>query len=627
MPEKWKGRRNHTGERERLSFMATRTRAFGGWRKMARYFPQNAKVTFMKRVRLPLVCLLIYLVGGCATVGRDAVKTPSASTIDVKLIAFNDFHGNLKTPGLRVPVADASKSTGFRFEAAGGIEQFSALAQRLKAKNPNHAMVSAGDMVGATPLLSALFKDVPTIEAMNLVGIDFHAIGNHEFDNGITHLKRLKNGGCKVDDKTGQPDCEGRAPFAGANFAFLAANVIEESTGKPLFPAWGFKEFEGIKVAFIGMTLRDTPSLVHSESTRGLRFLDEVETVNALVPQIRVQGIEAIVVLWHQGGLQSGGFDECVNFESDNGFKEMVERFDAAIDVVISAHTHVHYVCHFGGKLVTSANSFGTMLTEIDLKLDRVSRDVAGKSARNHLVNPTGPRDQRLAAPLETYVALAKPLENRIVAKATRELELNRVALDETEIGNLVADAHQSAGPISKNRGDNPSLSAAHFVVNDPQAIAFNNPDSVRSPLIPAADGSVTYGDLFKIQPFQNNLVSMTLTGAQIKEALEQQFTGDRVRIMGVSRGFAYSWDNSRQKGDKIIADSITLNGIVIKPDERYRIIAISFLAAGSEGFRVFPKGTDRVVGLLDVDALDNYLSAASPYTPPPLGKRITRRN
>jgi 5'-nucleotidase len=607
--------------------MATRARAFGGWRKMARYFPQNAKVTFMKRVRLPLVCLLICLVGGCATVGRDAVKTPSASTIDVKLIAFNDFHGNLKTPGLRVPVADASKSAGFRLEPAGGIEQFSALAQSLKAKNPNHAMVSAGDMVGATPLLSALFKDEPTIEAMNLVGLDFHAVGNHEFDYGIAHLKRLKNGGCKVDEKTGQPDCAGRTPFAGANFTFLAANVIEESTGKPLFPAWGVKEFEGIKVAFIGMTLRGTPNLVQPNGTKGVRFVGEVETVNALVPQIRAQGIEAIVVLLHQGGLQSGGFDECVNFESDNGFKEMVERFDAAVDVVISAHTHRYYVCHFGGKLVTSANSFGTMLTEIDLKLDRASRDVVGKSARNHLVNPDGAKDQRLAAPIDTYAALAKPLENRIVAKATRELELIPVAPHETELGNLVADAHQSAGSISKDDGNNFSLSAAHFVVDDPRAIAFNNPGSLRSPLIPAADGSITYGDLFKIQPFQNNLIAMTLTGAQVKEVLEHQFTGDRVRVMGVSRGFAYTWDDSRQKGDKVIANSITLNGIVIKPDERYRIIANSFLAGGSEGFNVFPKGTDRIVGALDVDALVNYLSSMSPYTPSPLGKRITRRN
>ena len=580
----------------------------------------------MTRVLIPLVCMSLFF-GGCATPNREAATPKIASTVDVKLIAFNDFHGNLKTPSLRVPVVDASKSTGFRFEAAGGIEQFSALAQSLKAKNLNHAMVSAGDMVGATPLLSALFKDEPTIEAMNLVGIDFHAIGNHEFDYGITHLKRLKNGGCKIDDKTGRPDCAGRAPFPGANFTFLAANVIEESTGKPLFPAWGVKEFEGVKVAFIGMTLRGTPTLVQPNGTKGLRFRDEVETVNALVPQIRAQGIEAIVVLLHQGGLQSGGFDECVNFESDNGFKEMVERFDAAVDVVISAHTHRYYVCYFGGKLVTSANSFGTMLTEIDLKLDRESRDVVGKSARNHLVNPEGAKDKRLAAPIETYAVLAKPLENRIVAKATRELALIPIALEESELGNLVADAHQSAGPIAKVDGKNLSLSAAHFVVDEPHAIAFNNPGSLRSPLIPAADGSITFGDLFKMQPFQNNLISMTLTGAQIKEVLEQQFTGDRVRVMGVSRGFAYTWDDSRQKGDKVIADSIMLNGIVITPDERYRVIANSFLAGGSEGFNVFPKGTDRIVGSLDVDALVNYLSAKSPYTPPPLGKRITRLN
>ena len=611
----------------RAGWRCARAKGSDDSRKMARTFPTNTKVAAMTRVLLPLVCLAISIGGGCATSNREAVTPNIASTVAVKLIAFNDFHGNLKTPGLRVPVADASKSTGFRFEAAGGIEQFSALAQSLKAKNPNHAMVSAGDMVGATPLLSALFKDEPTIEAMNLVGVDFHAIGNHEFDYGITHLKRLKNGGCKVDDKTGQPDCEGRAPFTGANFTFLAANVIEESTGKPLFPAWGVKEFDGIKVAFIGMTLRDTPNLVQPNGTKGLRFRDEVETLNALVPQIRAQGIEAIVVLLHQGGLQSGGFDECVNFESDNGFKEMVERFDAAVDVVISAHTHRYYVCNFGGKLVTSANSFGTMLTEIDLILDRASRDIVGKSERNRLVSPDGPKDQRLAATIETYAVLAKPLENRVVAKATRELELNPVPIGETELGNLVADAHQSAGSIAKDRGQNLSLSNAHFVVDDPHAIAFNNPGSLRSPLIPAADGSVTYGDLFRIQPFQNNLVAMTLTGAQVKEVLEQQFTGDRVRIMGVSRGFGYLWDDSRRKGDKIIADSITLNGIAIKPAERYRVIANSFLAAGSEGFSVFPEGTDRVVGSLDVDALVSYLSSRSPYTPPPLGKRITRRN
>ncbi len=575
----------------------------------------------MKRM-LPLLFLSsAVFIGGCATSGDG--RAPLSATVDVKLIAFNDFHGNLKTPSLRVPVPDASKSTGIRFDPAGGIEQFSALVQSLKAKNPNYAVVSAGDMVGATPLLSALFKDEPTIEAMNLVGVDFHGVGNHEFDYGIKHLKRLKEGGCKVDEKTGQPDCDGRAPYAGAMFTFLAANVIEEATGKPLFPAWGVKEFDGIKVAFIGMTLRGTPAIVRPGGADGLNFRDEVETVNALVPQIRAQGIEAIVVLVHQGGVQSGNLNECSNFSSDTGFTEMVQRFDPAVDVVISAHTHRYYICDFAGKLTTSAGSYGTLVTEIDLKLDRATRDIVGKTARNLVVSPEGPKDARLAALIENYDTLVKPRENRVVAKVTRELPIMANEAGESLLGNLIADAQTIN--IVQAPGSESQISAAQFATSAPRTIAFNNPGSLRAPLIPAADGSVTYGELFKIQPFQNDMIGMTLTGAQLKEALEQQFTGDRVRIMGVSRGFSYTWDDSRPRGDKVIADSIKLNGIAVKPDERYRVIANSFLAGGSEGFSAFLKGTDRRVSLLDVEALVNYLSSVSPYTPPPIGERITR--
>ena len=278
------------------------------------------------------IAVSVALLVSCAQAPQSFPSVAAAiGTIEVKIIAFNDFHGNLKTPNLRVPVPDASQSTGMRFEPAGGIEQFSALIQSLKAKSKNFAVVSGGDMVGATPLLSALFKDEPTIEAMNLVGVDFHATGNHEFDYGIKHLQRLKNGGCKVDDKTARLDCGGRPPYAGAKFEFLSANVIETATGQPLFPPYAVKEFDGVKVAFIGLTTRTTPSIVRPGGTAGVTFRDEVETVNALVPKIRAQGIEAIVVLIHEGGIQSGGIDDCTDFKGD--FKDMVERFDPAIDV------------------------------------------------------------------------------------------------------------------------------------------------------------------------------------------------------------------------------------------------------------------------------------------------------
>jgi 5'-nucleotidase len=355
----------------------------------------------------------------------------------------------------------------------------------------------------------------------------------------------------------------------------------------------------------------------------GVSFHDEVETINALVPQIRAQGIEAIVVLVHEGGIQSGGLNECTDFKGE--FKHMVERFDPAVDVVVSAHTHRFYICDFGGKLTTSAGSYGTLVTEIDLRLDRATRDIVARSGRNLVVRPDGPKDARLSAHVENYAKLAKPLENKVVAKVTRELPSVANAAGESLLGNLIADA-QTVN-INRAQVSELQISEAQFATSAPKAIAFNNPGSLRAPLIPALDGSVTYGELFKIQPFQNDMISMTMTGAQIKEALEQQFIGERVRIMGVSRGFSYTWDNARPRGDKVIAASIKLNGITIKPDEGYRVIANSFLAGGSDGFSTFLKGVDRRVGLLDVEVLVNYLSSLSPYSPPPIGERITRLN
>ncbi len=570
--------------------------------------------------------LLLVCLAGCGSLPVVNPPADSAPPVEVKLIAFNDFHGNLKTPSLRIPVPDKSQSTGFRFESAGGVEQFSALVQSLRNSNPNHAVVSAGDMVGATPLLSAFFSDEPTIEAMNLVGVDFHGVGNHEFDYGIKHLKRLQAGGCKLNEKTGLPDCEGRAPFAGAKFQFLAANVLETSTAKTLFPAYAIREFEGIKVAFVGMTLRGTAALVRPGGSAGVEFRDEVATVNALVPEIRRQGIEAIVVLIHEGGVQMGGISECVDFKGE--FKALVEAFDPAIDVVVSAHTHRYYVCEFGQKLVTSAGSYGTLVTEIDLQLDRKSHDVVRKSARNVVVKPDGPRDPRLTDLVDRYTALAKPLETRVVARLTRELPNVSNAAGESLMGNLIADAQANAFGLTAAQAQELRLSPAQSGSDGSlRPIAFNNPGSVRSPLIPAADGSVTYGDLFKVQPFQNDLIAMVLTGAQLKALLEQQFAGARPQVMGVSKGFSYAWDPARPAGDRVILESIRVNGFPMVMTDRYRIVANSFIAAGSDGFGKFTEGTDRRAGPLDLEALVNYLTAQSPYSPPPLGERVTRIN
>ena len=559
-----------------------------------------------------LIAALGILVASCAQIPRTQsprAETASA-TVEVKIIAFNDFHGNLRTPSLRVPVPDASQSTGIRFEPAGGIEQFGALVQKLKAKNKNFAVVSAGDMIGATPLLSALFRDEPTIEAMNLVGVDFHAVGNHEFDYGTTHLKRLRNGGCKVDEKSKQPDCDNRPPYIGAKFEFLAANVIENATGQTLFAPYAVKEFDGVKIAFIGITTQTTPSIVRPGGTAGLVFKEEAETINALVPVLKAEGIEAIVVLMHEGGEQTGAINQCIDFKGRG--RDIVEKLDPAIQLVITAHTHRYYVCEIGNVLLTEAGSYGTLVTEIDLVLDRSTRKIISRKAVNLVVDPNGAKDAALSALVDRYALLAAPLENRVVGKLTREVNAVVGPSGESTLGNLIADAHLF-GTAAPDKGG--------------AVIAFNNPSSLRAPIIPDADGAVRYGELFKAQPFQNDLIVMTLTGKQLKNLLEQQFNSrDNPRLLGVSRGFSYTWDNAKPRGEKIIAGSMKLNGTPIDPALQYRVTANSFLAGGSAGMGMFREGTERQVGMLDLEALVELISTGSPYTPPSVG-RLVRLN
>lgn len=574
----------------------------------------------MIRSRPLLVLLATLFAGGCATPVRIESPPPTPQPLELKIIAFNDFHGNLRMPSLRVAVPDATASTGLRFEPAGGIEQFAALAKAKRQGAKHSLLVSAGDLVGATPLLSAFFRDEPTIEAMNLVGLDLHAVGNHEFDYGIAHLKRLKAGGCVA--KNGTADCSDRAAmgaYPGAAFPFLAANVIEETSGKPLFPAYAIREFEGIKVAFIGLVLRNTPSIVRPGGTAGTTFIDEALAANRLLPELRAAGVNAFVVVMHEGiGTRPGALSDCNLPEADGrnslaelalSGKRVAESLDPDISLVISGHTHRYYVCHFGSRLVTSAGSYGTVLTEIDVTLDRVTGRMLSQKAVNHRVDPAGPKDPALSAHLSAYQALAEPLEQRRVTRLTMELPNVPNAAGESLVGNLVADAHL-ASASSPDKGG--------------AVIGFNNPRSNRAPLIPRPDGGIRYADLFATQPFQNDLIVLNLTGRQIKAALEQQFTG--AGILNVSAGFSYTWDPSRPSGQKVLAESMKLNGQPIDPDLQYRVVANAFLAAGSEGMSAFAEGTDRQTGVLDLEALVGYLAAKPEYVPPPTG-RIRRVN
>jgi 5'-nucleotidase len=553
--------------------------------------------------------------------------------VDVKLIAFNDLHGNLEPP--RVSITAPSNGGGTVPVPAGGAAYMASAIASLKARNENNAVVSAGDMIGASPLVSALFLDEPTIEAVNAMKIDFNAVGNHEFDKGQTELLRMKNGGCAKN--TPLEPCRVNKSFPGANFGFLAANTVK-TDGNTLFPATGMKTFtkDGatVKVAFIGMTLKGTPSIVTPAGVAGLSFKDEADTANALIPQLKAEGADAIVVVVHEGGTTTVGYNDksCAGLSGD--ILPILDKLDAAVDVVISGHTHRPYICDYSKTnpakpfLLTSAGQYGTLLTDINLTIDTRTRKVTAKSADNVIVQgeaytsgantvavtdqyPVFGKNQEVAALISQYLSVAAPLVQRVVGTLAGPATRTQTASRESVLGNLIADAQLDATSPSNKGG---------------AQIAFMNPGGVRADLMPANDGNVTYGQLFNVQPFGNSLVVKTMTGAQIKALLEQQFnsgtnTVASPRVLLPSRSLSYSYSLSAPAGSRI--SNMSLNGTAMTDGASYRVTMNSFLATGGDNFTVFNQGTDTLGGDQDVDALEAYIKANSPLSPP-AANRIT---
>ncbi|MFM8428037.1 MAG: bifunctional metallophosphatase/5'-nucleotidase [Chloroflexota bacterium] len=548
--------------------------------------------------------LIVALLAVAASASMSAAQAKPSGTVNVQILALNDFHGNL------LPPSGSSGRVGTI--DAGGVEYLATHINNLRALNPNTVVVSAGDMVGASPLISALFHDEPTIEAFNLIGLDFNAVGNHEFDEGWSELVRLQEGGCHPVD-----GCLDGDDFAGAEFQFLAANVTRKDNGKTIFPAYKMRSFAGAKIAFIGMTLEGTPSIVTPSGIADLNFLDEADTVNALIPELKAKGIETIVVLIHEGGVQSSPapYNGCVGISGP--IVDIVNRFDDEVDVVISGHTHQPYNCTIDGKLVTSAFSFGRLVTKIDLTIDRETGEVTTMAADNRIVTRDVVKDSFLTALVNKYNALVAPIANRVIGSITGNITRTTNAAGESALGDVIADAQLYATTDPANGG---------------AVIAFMNPGGIRADLnyagSPAGegDGNVTYGESFTVQPFGNNLVTVTMTGAQIDTLLEQQFVGcgqTSNRILQVSNGFTYSWSSSAPACNKVDPTSIKLNGVTLDPAGSYRVTMNSFLADGGDGFTTFTLGTDRLGGAVDTDALEAYFAVFSPVAPGPMN-RIT---
>jgi 5'-nucleotidase len=519
-----------------------------------------------------------------------------AASVDLRILAINDFHGYLRPSPGGIRVADPEDKTKKIAVPAGGAEHMATLVKQLRKNHKNTIFVAAGDLIGASPFLSAMFHDEPTIESLSMMGLEVAAVGNHEFDEGGDELKRMQNGGCHPVDK-----CQGSHPFLGAKFRYLAASTIEKNTGTTIFPPYAIREFDGIAVAFIGLTLKATPDIISPVSAAGLEFKDEADTVNALVPELKARGAEAIVVLIHEGGYPTGDYNECP--EISGPIVEIVKKFDRAVDVVITGHTHQAYVCEIDGRLVTSGDKYGTLVTAIDLKLDPNSRDVISAKADNIIVRTAAyAKDPEQTALLEAYDKFAAPIADRRAGSITETLSRAPNEAGESALGDIIADAQLAATRADKDGG---------------AAIAFTNPGGLRADITKKSDGTVSYADVFASQPFRNQLVTLTLTGSQIKNMLEQQWLDPRrPRILQVSKGFSYAWDNAKPNGDRVIAASMSLNGERIDPAKSYRVTVNNYLSVGGDGFTVLKEATAPQIGVFDADALYAYFQANSPIAP-----------
>ena len=535
---------------------------------------------------------------------------PKGQLIDLQILGFNDYHGHLESTG-NGTVAGAE---------AGGSEYLSTMLSELRQGNKYSLTVAAGDLIGGSPAFSGLFHDEPSVESLNAMQLDISGVGNHEFDEGVTELLRMQDGGCHPVDGCYFPD----APYPGADFQWLAANVVNEAGETPL-PPYQIERFNNVKVGFIGMTLEATDTLVAADGIQGWDFLDEAETANALVPVLQAQGVEAIVVLLHEGGSQTpppGDVDACVGISGP--IVAINAALDPAIDVMITGHTHLPYNCVLPDaagepRIVTSAYSYGRVVSELNLVLDKRTHDVRRdlSTSTNHTVDQASlTPDPALTAIIDKWQPLFDESGN-------------------TPIGTITADITRGGTPPGTDRGVE---SAAGNLVADAQLwstsangadVAFMNPGGVRSELTYAqsageGDGVVTYGEAFTFQPFGNTLKTFPMTGAQIVSVLEEQcqpLGSSRPFLhLGVSDGFTYDLAKTIAAGDctSVSVTNVKLNGVALNPTATYIVTVNSFLSTGGDNFGTFNTITaPKLDGGNDLEALNNYLGTFSPVAPP----------
>ncbi|MFI5568632.1 bifunctional metallophosphatase/5'-nucleotidase [Streptomyces sp. NPDC051740] len=564
---------------------------------------------------------------GSASAGEDHGDkgTSHGRYQDVQLLSFNDLHGNLEPPsGSSGRVTELQPDGTTKTVDAGGVEYLATHLRKARKGNRYSVTAAGGDMVGASPLISGLFHDEPTIEALNKLDLDVTSVGNHEFDEGAAELGRLQNGGCHPVD-----GCYTDKEFKGADFPYLAANVLDEKTKKPLLEPYWVWERNGVNVGFIGVTLEGTPNIVSAEGVKGLTFEDEVETINKYAEELQRQGVKSIVALIHEGGFPaSSSYNyDCDSPGAGDGISgpiaDIAKNVSPQVDALVTGHTHNAYVCTIpdpAGKprTVTSAASFGRLYTDTTLTYDRWTGDIARTAVKsaNHVVT----RDVRKARDMTRLIGkwntLAAPIGNRPIGYISGDIVKDGT---ESPLGDLIADAQLEYGRTLDAETD----------------LALMNPGGIRASLTYAAggaegDGVVTFAEGFTVQPFANTVNLQDFTGAQVIQALKEQVSGANEaapKILQISSGLTYTLDLTKTGADRVVTDSIRLGGSPIDPSATYRVATNSFLAGGGDGFPTLGQGTNDLVGEDDLAALEQYLTANSTATnpiAPPKADRVT---
>ena len=544
--------------------------------------PTLIVATRLGRALLSMLCLALGALLGC---GASAQTGPA---VELSIFSINDFHGHIQS---RSPVPLTARLpdplTGeIKPQPAGGVAYLATVLDKLRSQRQHPVFVAAGDLLGASPQVSSLLKDEPTLSALGDLGLAASALGNHDLDAGLAELLRKSRGQCPTKG-CAWPE------FKTPSFPFLAANVFDARTGAPVLPSHLIKQIAGLKVAFVGVVTRDTPRVIMPRSIVGLRFADEADSFNALVPELRAHGAQVLVAIMHEGARFDGPANDpsyaCPGLQGRA--VEITRRLDPAYAMVISGHTHQAYTCKVDGRLLVQAGSFGGWLTESQLTLDATGRVLEAQAINHPVLQSIHAPNPAFVALVQRAAALSAVARNQSVAQLSRGAQRSVVPpYGDSPLGNLIADAHLA---YARKRG------AAD--------VAMTNSGGIRGDLTVEPGQSVTLGELTAIQPFGNQLVALTISGAELHEMLRRQLPRRAgPALLQVSGNLRYRWGQA--PGANPMLESVRVDGLPLDLARDYRVVVNDFMAEGGNDLSILRAGRDALVLGMDIDALAEWL-------------------